>query len=271
MSFFAHAHRPTPFRSALGSSRSARDSSSIATNHAKLYLASSPGEYSALVMLVQTDVGMTIANVYGSFDPKVLGGSFNLPPPDDTIISSSPMPLEPSPGSVSIGGAPIESAPVNGTVLVGAEGDGLTRAMDVSIMQMTAYVGDASGQAFISKPDGPPPCQHFNYVIMVMGAQDGVFPIKPKGWKAGDRVPFTFDVSTMTPLQLTDLATPALWCNPAPPATAMPPAAAAAGSVVTAMSTSGDTSGQVWIIIFIVAALIGLAIYMTVRRTVARK
>lgn len=263
-----------PFRSSLGSSRSVRDASGGFPPNAApaLYYASSPGEYSALVMLVQVEGGVSIANVYGSFDPNVLGGSFNLPPPD---MMNEPMPPQPVAGSAGIGGAPIESAPFNATVLVTADAatddaagssgtapaDAGSRngAMDMTIMQMTAFNGDASGREYFSRPNGPPPCTAFNYLIMVMGAQDGVFSIKPKGWKAGDTVPFTFDVSKMTPLAFTDLSVPGKWCKPVPAAAA--PASAAAPLSVDSRS-EGSTS-YIWIVI--IAALLGVAILAYVR------
>ena len=194
---------------------------------AQLYYASKEGKYSALVMMVKMGPNPSdpsIANVYGQFDQAVLGGSFNIPPSD---------PLTP------------------------------TGEMDMSIMQMTAWKGDAAGAAFMQKPDGPPPCAHFNYSIMTMDVTNGVFPVKPKGWKAGDAIPLTLNVADMAPLDISALGNPANWCKATPvpaPAPAAAPATAPA-TATAAPATDGklqkkddDQTGRIVSLIFLSAA-----------------
>ena len=179
---------------------------------AQLYYASKVGQYSALVMMVKMGPNPSdpsIANVYGAFDAAVLGGSFNIPPEDP----STP-----------------------------------TGEMDFSIMQMTAFKGDAAGAAFMQKPDGPPPCAHFNYSIMTMDVTNGTFPIKPKGWKAGDVIPLTLNVAEMAPLDISALGNLANWCKatPAPAAAPSPaPASAPAPATATAATAAPATEGRV--------------------------
>jgi hypothetical protein len=195
---------------------------------AKLYYASSPGEYSALIMMVEAGEGFVIGNVYGSFDPAVLGGSFNVPP--------------------AAGAAPIVSAEFNGEVTISHD------SRDMTLMQMTAYRGDAAGQAFFSRPDGPPACQTFNYCIMVMGVQGSTFSIKPRGWKTGDHIPFTFDVSKMTRLELTDLSNAQAWCK------AKEPISSENAPLMT-LSSGESKNGSGWLVaLFVVLALVVLGV-----------
>jgi hypothetical protein len=182
---------------------------------AQLYYASKEGKYSALVMMVKMGPNPSdpsIANVYGAFDAAVLGGSFNIPPSDP----STP-----------------------------------TGEMDMSIMQMTAWKGDAAGAAFMQKPDGPPPCAHFNYSIMTMDVTNGTFPIKPKGWKAGDVIPLTLNVAEMAPLDISALGNLANWCKATPASAAAPssapaaaPATAAAGATAATATAAPATEGK---------------------------
>jgi hypothetical protein len=145
---------------------------------AQLYYASEEGKYSALVMMVKLGDAadaLTIATVYGKFDFDMMGGSFNIPP----MNSSSQQP-------------PI---------------------MDTSVMQMTAFLGDAEGAAFFKNPDAPPSCDFFNYSFMTFDVKDGAFPLKPKGWKTGEAIPLTLNVANMKPLAVTDLSMPQSWCK----------------------------------------------------------
>jgi hypothetical protein len=146
-------------------------------NGGKLYSITNE-KFSAIVIVLEIGNGaqsMQIASVYGQFDHNILGNSFNLPPSEAT--------------------------------------NGATPETDMSIPQMCVYKNDQAGASFFNLPSAPPKCDVFNYALMTMDVRDGKFSLKPKGWKTG--TPFyELDVSTLTPLPLTHLSSPNLWCKP---------------------------------------------------------
>jgi hypothetical protein len=173
--------------------------------------------------------GMQLVNIYGSFDPARLGGSMNLP--------------------TAASGAASAAAAMNPQMM--------------QTMQMTAFKGDAAGAAYFANPEGPPPCDAYNYsvVTLSMGA-DGTFGIKPSGWKQGEPYAYTFKISELTPLTLQDMGNVQLWCKApeAPPSTAAAAVAAQADAPVRVKTRDGGlvgvfVGGLLLMIVFIAIAV----------------
>jgi hypothetical protein len=53
---------------------------------------------------------------------------------------------------------------------------------------------------------------------MTFDVKDNSFSLKPSDWKVGDNVPYTLNISEMTPLAITDLPNTQTWCKDLPKA-----------------------------------------------------
>lgn len=173
-------------RTFLGDSRRALSDglSGDVSSLGKAYLINNE-QFSAIVILIELGSApntMQIASVYGNFDHAILGNSFNLPPAESVSTI-----------------APVSAASASSEV-------------DMTLQQMTVYKHDEAGSAFFQLPNGPPPCEKFNYALMTMDVQEGKFSLKPRGWTSGKPM-YTLDVSKMSSMPMTALSTPELWCK----------------------------------------------------------
>jgi hypothetical protein len=199
------------------------DISTDMSQSVKLYYASEHGKYSALVMIAKIDHSMSIATVYGKFDFSLLGGSFNIPPLNENSMAV---------------GAPME--------------------MDTSIMQMTAYFGDSEGLAFSRIPNGPPFCEFCNYSLMTFDVSNGTIPLKPKGWKSGNPIPYVLNIENMKPLSLTELSNTRTWCKDV----------ANVSNVPTNRSTTDNSSNNssTWIMVIIAFFILFMLVSVAIKK-----
>jgi hypothetical protein len=134
--------------------------------------------YSALFAIISLGSGSTslqMINVFGRFDNSLLGGSINVPPEMTGDVSA---PLNPF------------------------------------MKQMTIYRNDTVGSAYFSNPSAsPPPCDIYNYSIMIMGDGSDSFGIKQEQWKVGDPNSYNFSIKDLTPLANDLVTQPSTWCK----------------------------------------------------------
>lgn len=180
--------------SQLSNNRAAQTQVQGSTPEVKFY-SSQNTEYSALFAIITLGTApdaIRIINVFGKFDNALLGGSVNIP-------------------SNLVGSTHVTTNPL--------------------LRQFIAYRGDAAGEAYFSHADtSPPPCDQFNYSIMIMGDGSGSFGIKGADWKLGDADKYTISVESLTPSA--DITQPTTWCKDLLPlVTAEPPKRGLAGSI----------------------------------------
>jgi len=126
----------------------------------------------AVITLGQAPNAAHMINVFGKFDSKKIGHSINVP----------------------------------------TEMSGVASTQNPQLRQLTVYKGDAVGDGYFRNPaNSPPPCDKFNYSIMILGEGQDEFGIKKSTWKQGDPDVYSFSISKLTELE--DVTNVGLWCK----------------------------------------------------------
>ena len=190
----------------------------------------------AIITLGDSPNAPRIINVFGKFDHSLIGGSTNFPP---ELINAS----------TSASTAQAISNPL--------------------LRQLIVYKNDAAGAFYFSRPDSsPPPCEEFNYMIMILsdGSSDS-FGIKASSWKFAEADVYSFKISELTKIEEeTDvLAHSSSWCKSVlPSASVNLNSSSTAAAAVSSKEPSNGTKALIVILIILgFFALVALERYFT--------
>ena len=131
-------------------------------------------QHSAVFAVIDLGNSMKMISVYGNFDHAKLGESTNIPPELSDVASKT----------------------------------------NTSLQQCLAYKNDAAGASYFSRAGSPPPCDKFNYSVMVLSLEADNFGIKSSSYKVGDEDVYKFKISELKPMTLQSLQSPREWCKP---------------------------------------------------------